>query len=84
MRLLLGLPGYRRFLIYQGLYGGLSPKPTHLLFAHAPANLDVLALRTRTMPAAVKMGRVQGERFYRTAALKEYPPSFCGPDYAGL
>ena len=79
MRLLLGLPGYRRFLIYQGLYGGLSPKPTHLLFTHAPANLDVIALRMRTtsMPAAVKMGRVKGERFYRTAALKEYPPSFC-------
>ena len=86
IRLLLGLPGFTKKLIWQGFYQGLSPKPTELLMSHPPASYDALALRMRTsaLPPPLRMGREEGASHYNTAPLKEYPPDFCSLQAAAL
>ena len=74
------LPCLGRVLIWQGLYGGYSPKPTHLLVAHGAEDLRRLAktYETSPMPKALHMGLEEGPSgFYTTAKLKEYPRGFC-------
>ena len=73
------LPELSRVLVWQGLYGGHSPKPTHLLVAHGAADLKRLApqYQCSAMPRALRMGREDGSHYYTTAKLKEYPSGFC-------
>ena len=74
------LPELSRVLVWQGLFGGHSPKPTHLLVAHGAADLKRLApqYQCSAMPRALRMGReADGSHYYTTAKLKEYPSGFC-------
>ena len=78
MQWMLGLPGATRLRFSQGLMGAPSPKPTDLLLI----NMDHLLLhlhrcRVRTeLPHGRAIGRdMHGH--WRTAVLKEYPPSLC-------
>ena len=75
VRLLMRMPYVHRYLLWQGLYGGWSPKPTHVLVCHGGPNFAQLATQCQTtnMPKALVMGREDGSRFYSTAKLKEYP-----------
>ena len=82
-RLLLRHPNITFFDIWQGLYGGISPKPTTLMMA-APASLwpsiaTILDLgRTKLVPPKpIQMGRSNHLPGYNTAPLKRYPPSLC-------
>ena len=69
------LPGLKRHLVWQGLYGGLSPKPTHLMVSHCREFGSLAKTMTTTpMPAALRMGRE--DQHYSTAKLKEYPGDF--------
>ena len=76
----LRFPGCVKLRIFQGLYGGLSPKATDLLLANCGTFEDVqrhfCSTRTTAMPAGGRIGRgVDGK--WRTAALKEYPDGLC-------
>ena len=78
VQLLMALPGIERHLVWQGLFSGLSPKPTHLLFAHPSTDIAALdkMFRSSRMPPALRMGRDSESKFFRTAILKEYPGPF--------
>ena len=76
----LRFPGCVKLRIFQGLYGGLSPKATDLLFANCGTFEDVqrhfCSARTTAMPTGGRIGRdVDGK--WRTSALKEYPDGLC-------
>ena len=75
VRMLMNLPNIQRFLLYQGLYGGWSPKPTHVLVTHAGDGFSptARACETTNMPKALKMGKEANTSYYATAKLKEYP-----------
>ena len=78
MRLLLLLPGMRLVHLCQGLFGAPSAKPMTLMVLGMP-NLEKLlnACRVATdLPAGASVGKDQHGQF-RTAPLKEYPPSMC-------
>ena len=78
VRLVLSLPGMRLVHLCQGLFGAPSPKPTTLLVLGMPLlELQLNACRVaRELPAGSSVGRDQNGQF-RTAPLKEYPPSMC-------
>eukprot|EP00438_Fugacium_kawagutii_P031824 Skav208567 [mRNA] locus=scaffold177:91886:109950:+ [translate_table: standard] len=79
LRLLADLPGMRIARVLQGLHGATSSKPTDLLVLNVPMLEQCLQkwqLTTRP-PGHVSIGQDEAGRF-RTAPLKEYPPSFCG------
>ena len=65
--------------IWQGYYGGTSPKPTSFLLAngaHSPATIFAEWCTRERLPAAIQAGKNEkGE--YHTAHLKEYPPDLC-------
>ena len=82
-RLLLRHPNITAFDIWQGLYGGISPKPTTLMVV-APASLwpSISTIldhgRTKLVPPKpIQMGRSSHLPGYNTAPLKRYPPSLC-------
>ena len=82
-RLLLRHPNITSFDIWQGLYGGISPKPTTLMVV-APASLwpSIATIldhgRTKLVPPKpIQMGRSSHLPGYNTAPLKRYPPSLC-------
>ena len=67
--------------ISQGLFDGLSPKPTTLLVA-CGNEIDALHFleqyQTRTtMPPGLQMGYDKSRKEYKTAALKSYPAPLC-------
>ena len=66
--------------VFQGLYGGLSPKPTDLLFANCGSPDDIerffVAARSTPMPKGERIGRETNGQ-WRTAVLKEYPAELC-------
>ena len=76
--------------IFQGKFGGASPKPTTLMVlcgcdidvnAHLDSYADV-----SVMPKALAMGWREDKKEYATASLKEYPVKLCHglADLAGL
>ena len=78
IRYLLRFRGTRLVRILQGFYGGLSPKPTKLLFTHAPRDLEhiLLAARCTPLPCTSAIGR-QSDGTWATSKLKEYPKGLC-------
>ena len=83
VRLLLQHPRVATYDLRQGLYGGLSPKPTtFLVVCHSsllPMVRSILGIgRARiSAPKALVMGRAASGVGYRTAPLKRYPPALC-------
>ena len=78
VRLVLSLPGMRLVHLCQGLFGAPSPKPTTLMVLGLP-NLEkqLNACRiAKELPTSVSVGKDHNGQF-RTAPLKEYPPSMC-------
>ena len=78
VQFLLGLDGFERIRLLQGLFGATSAKPTELLCLHLPKATSIFhAWRVTVEPP--KGGNIGHDgREFRTAHLKEYPPSFCG------
>ena len=78
VKMLLTLTGYDRHLVWQGLFGGPSPKPTHLMLIHQPGDFTRLetSLRSTAMPPPLRMGKDEHTGYFRTAPLKEYPAQF--------
>eukprot|EP00438_Fugacium_kawagutii_P002453 Skav209012 [mRNA] locus=scaffold2833:116902:118449:- [translate_table: standard] len=79
LRLLLDLPGMRLVRVQQGYHGAASRKPTDLLALNVPT-LEVSLKKwavTQTAPCQSSIGK-DDKGHYRTAPLKEYPPSLCG------
>ena len=75
LKLLAMLPQSRLELINQGHFGAVSPKPTALLCAAAPAPLSAFSLQFRTrssLPPPLKMGK-DSSGVFNTFQLKEYP-----------
>ena len=83
MRLLLRHPSCITIPILQGLYGGLSPKPTWLLLVceanlHSTIKGIMETSRNRiVLPKAIQMGRATTHEGYNTAPLKRYPAALC-------
>ena len=78
VRLLLLLPNVRLVHLSQGLYGAPSAKPTTLLVLGMP-NLEQTLNAHRVaadLPVGASVGKDQKGQF-RSAPLKEYPPSMC-------
>ena len=80
-RCLMMHPDVQALKVFQGRYGGASPKPTMLLVLcghdiDAQAHLDTFADMSY-MPAALSMGWCEEKQEYATASLKEYPPQLC-------
>eukprot|EP00435_Cladocopium_sp_Y103_P038730 s21_g10.t1 len=78
IRFLLNLPGFRLVHLSQGLWGAASAKPTTLLVL-GMSNLEkyLHACRvTKNLPQGASVGRREDGGF-KTAPLKEYPPSMC-------
>eukprot|EP00435_Cladocopium_sp_Y103_P029363 s104_g7.t1 len=78
IRFLLNLPGFRLVHLSQGLWGAASAKPTTLLVL-GMSNLEkhLHACRvTKHLPQGASVGRSEDGGF-KTAPLKEYPPSMC-------
>ncbi len=78
VRLLLGIPGFMRLRIYQGLYGSESPKPTDLLTLNM-GDLEKVLRDNCTkdkLPYTRSIGKDTEGRFL-TSRLKEYPPAMC-------
>ena len=78
MQFLCSLPGFRILKVSQGHFGAPSGKPTELLtlrLSSLAVRLDEGALTT-VLPKGTSLGRDQNG-LYRTARLKEYPPSLC-------
>lgn len=77
---LLRFEGCVKLRIYQGLYGGLSPKPTDLLFANCGSYDQLVrffvAARTTPMPKSGRIGK-EADGTWRTSILKEYPDALC-------
>ena len=76
--------------IYQGKFGGASPKPTTLMVLcgrdiDVRSHLDSYA-EVSTMPKALVMGWREDKKEYATASLKEYPRQLCQglADLAGV
>ena len=70
------LMNYTEVLIFQGLFGAVSPKPTCLGITSCtdPAKRLANFETTSVMPPPLKMGRGgQGHAEFTTAQLKEYP-----------
>lgn len=82
-QLLLRHPLATIFHIRQGLFGGLSPKPTSLLMICPPCLWPIVESilfcgRTNIRcPPPIQMGRADGQTGYRTAPLKRYPGPLC-------
>ena len=70
------LANYTEVMIFQGLFGAVSPKPTCLGITSCtdPAQRLASFETTSVMPPPLKMGRGgQGREEFTTAQLKEYP-----------
>lgn len=78
VHVLLRYPGVRLHHLQQGHYGAPSPKPTSLLTVNLHAMESSLAAwkLTQQAPLSTSVGQTAAGAF-RTAPLKEYPPSFC-------
>ena len=78
MNLLLQIKGTSRLRFSQGLMGAPTPKPTDLLLVNMPCVLQHLhEHRVRVeLPRDRALGRDE-RGHWRTAILKEYPPSLC-------
>ncbi len=74
-------PHVHRAAIYQGFYGGHSPKPTCLLVCCGPkVKVDEILFAARTqqnLPASLSMGWRSEKKEYATASLKTYPAGLC-------
>ena len=72
------LPGVELHRILQGLFGAESPKPTGFLTLNLPAFISTLHSWRLVVqpPTGTSIGRTATGEF-RTAKLKEYPPSLC-------
>lgn len=79
LRLLADLPGMRIVRVCQGLHGAASVKPTDLLTLNLPMLEHCLRQWRVTMhsPSTASIG-IDETGHFRTAPLKEYPPSLCG------
>ena len=71
----------RKILIFQGLFGAKSPKPTTLLFS-VGNSIDVEAVlrscqTVGEMPRSLEMGWDKAAGEYSTASLKNYPGTLC-------
>ena len=78
IRLLQELPNVELIRFCQGLMGAPSPKPTNLLLLNLPQlmmSLHQHRVRTEN-PRAAAIGKTSDGQ-WRTAGLKEYPPSLC-------
>ena len=78
MKWILSLPGAQKLRFSQGLMGAPSPKPTDLLLINMTHLLPHLhACRVRVeLPHGRALGKNE-HGHWRTAILKEYPPSLC-------
>ena len=76
--MLLELPNVEKIRFCQGLLGAPSPKPTHFLLLNLPQL--ILSLHQHRVrkenPKAAAIGKTADGQ-WRTAGLKEYPPSLC-------
>ena len=78
--ILSGHPAFRQYLIYQGLFGGHSPKPTTLLICtddHEEVEKLLKSYAQTSMPEALRMGKDESTGCFNTAKLKSYPPLLC-------
>ena len=64
--------------IWQGLFGGISPKPTDLLIANGGPRVAELFVQGRTtpMPRGGQIGRNK-DGSWKTSVLKQYPRGLC-------
>ena len=78
LRLLLTLPRMRLISLSQGLFGAPSPKPTtFLVLGMETLEMDLHRHRlSGHLPQGCSIGKDSSGN-YRTAPLKEYPPSLC-------
>ena len=62
--------------VWQGLFGGISPKPTRLAVCGVPGAQALFDSHhiTDIMPAPLEMGKSK-DNSYSTSQLKEYPPA---------
>eukprot|EP00435_Cladocopium_sp_Y103_P058160 s489_g20.t1 len=78
IRFLLNLPGFRLVHLSQGLWGAASAKPTTLLvlgMSTLEKHLHTCRV-TKHLPQGASVDRSEDGGF-KTAPLKEYPPSMC-------
>lgn len=77
VKLLAQHPAVQHLRVLQGLFGGLSPKPTSLLLLVGDLRAADIINRfaVTELPAALQMGF--RDREYVTSALKEYPELLC-------
>ena len=71
---------FRKEFLMQGHCGGLTPKPTNLMFTGVPSTWvhDLAkACRTTALPKSSAIGRSEWGKGWKTAPLKEYPPQLC-------
>lgn len=73
-RQLCRFPDLQELTVWQGLYGGVSPKPTRLAVCGVPDAQDIFDRHrtTSVMPAPLQMGKSK-DNGYSTSQLKEYP-----------
>eukprot|EP00438_Fugacium_kawagutii_P022460 Skav232346 [mRNA] locus=scaffold2646:130896:133349:+ [translate_table: standard] len=73
------LIGVETIGLCQGLFGASSAKPTRLMLVNLPSMTRHLHRwrLTDSLPWSVSIGRDQSTGAFKTAPLKEYPPSFC-------
>ena len=85
LRLLLNLPRMRLISLSKGLFGAPSPKPTtFLVLGMATLEMDLHRHRlSGHLPQGCSIGKDSSGN-YRTAPLKEYPPSLCMAVATGL
>ena len=80
LRALAAMDGVRLLEIQQGLFDGISPKPTFLLILCGDIDAQKELARfqtTDTLPKGIQMGYDKSRKEFSTAALKSYPPPRC-------
>ena len=69
---------FYKLSLCQGFFGAVSAKPTTLLIANVPSTvLETLARTQRATPLPTRGSIGKDGDQWRTAVLKEYPPSLC-------
>ena len=72
MKQLKRYPAIQELSVYQGLFGAVSPKPTHLAVSNSPGAQDLLdaCKTTEVLPPPLEMGKSKDNSALNTSQLK--------------